>query len=257
MGEDLLVKLQYLGQCGFLMEAPGVRIVTDPYLSYALDRNATDRQPWHRAYPPPCTLAALAPDAVVISHAHPDHLDKETLAPYFAQGGGAPVIVPAPVLPFAKAFAPSACAAKAEQALRFQNAEIIPIPCAHTQLRQDENGDYTALSYLIVLEGRRIFFGGDMSMYDGLAVHIRALEPDVLLLPANGADYFRTADGIIGNLSCIEAAKLTASCGLREYIPMHHDLYPFNGCRVSWILDSARDAGVAARVLACGETIEL
>ena len=89
-----MVKLQYLGQCGFLLETPDIRIVTDPYLSYALDRNASQRQPWRRAYPPPCTLAALAPDVVVISHGHPDHLDQETLGPYFAQGGLAPVVMP-------------------------------------------------------------------------------------------------------------------------------------------------------------------
>ena len=252
-----MVKLQYLGQCGFLLETSNIRIVTDPYLSYALDRGATDRQPWHRAYPPPCTLAALAPDVVLISHGHPDHLDRETLEPYYKQGGDAPIVVPAPVLSYAKKFAPTACSARAEQVLYFSNTEIIPIACAHTKLQQDINGDYTALSYLIVIDKKRIFFGGDMSMYDGLTQRIQELHPDLLLLPANGTDYFRTCDGIIGNLSCIEAAKLASACGMNEYIPMHHDLYPFNGCRMTWIRDSAQDAGITAKILACGETIEL
>lgn len=251
------MKLQYLGQCGFLLETPDIRIVTDPYLSYALDRNASQRQPWRRAYPPLCTLAALAPDVVVISHGHPDHLDQETLGPYFAQGGLAPVVMPAPVFSRVQALMPSACAARAGQPMRFKNTVLTPVPCAHTQLRRDENGDDFALSYLIELGGKRIFFGGDMSMYDGLTARIRALEPDLLLLPANGADYFRTADGIVGNLSCIEAAKLASACGKKEYIPMHHDLYPFNGCRTSWIRDSAEDAGITARILACGESVEL
>ena len=251
-----MVKLTYCGQCGFLIEGKSSRIVTDPYLSYALDRGATPAQPWKRAYPPPCTLAELAPDAVVISHGHPDHLDKETLAPYFASGGSAPVLVPAPVYPRALSCVPTAVAVSADREYAFGGASIYPIPCAHTVLRQDENGDYFALSYLIEVDGVRIFFGGDMSMYDGLLEKIKALKPDVMLLPANGADYFRTREGIIGNLSCIEAAKLASKCGLAEYVPMHHDLYPFNGCRRSWIEESARDEGVEARILLCGESIE-
>lgn len=252
-----MVSLRYLGQCCFLIEYDGYRVVTDPYLSDSLDRGATPAQPWHRAYPPPATLSQLAPDVVVISHAHPDHLDRFTLEPYFAAGGKAPVLVPAPVLPFALKIAPTASPARAQEALLYGQAEILPIPAAHAVLRQDEKGDYFALSYLITIGGKKIFFGGDMSMYDGLVPVIQALAPDLMLLPANGADYFRTSDHIIGNLSCIEAAKLAAICGQKEYIPMHHDLYPFNGCRDSWIRESAQDAGIEARIMSVGETITL
>lgn len=252
-----MVKLKYCGQCCFVISTDSTRIVTDPYLSDALDRGATEQQPWHRAYAPPATLAELAPDAVLVSHAHPDHLDAMTIKPYVEAGGDAPIAVPAPVIGFAQRFAPTSVAARSEETLVFGDAVVTPIPCAHTQLRQDENGDYVALSYLIELGGKKIFFGGDMSMYDGLLERIQAMQPDVMLLPANGADYFRTKMGIIGNLSCIEAAKLAAACGVSEYIPMHHDLYPFNGCRDEWIRDAAADAGITACILKCGETIEL
>ena len=37
--EGFPMRITYLGQCGFLIEAAGTRIVTDPYLSDYVDRN--------------------------------------------------------------------------------------------------------------------------------------------------------------------------------------------------------------------------
>jgi hypothetical protein len=46
------MKITCLGQCGFLIEAAGARIVTDPYLSHYLDQNLfSEATPWRRKYP--------------------------------------------------------------------------------------------------------------------------------------------------------------------------------------------------------------
>lgn len=83
-----MVHYTYLGQCCFLLEFDGTRIVTDPHFSELRD--------CPRNYPAPCTLAELAPDAVIISHSHIDHLDPLTLAPYIQAGGQATIHAPAP-----------------------------------------------------------------------------------------------------------------------------------------------------------------
>ena len=70
------MKITYLGQLCYLIEADGMRIVTDPYLS-----NSCDREGNVRKYAPPVTLNELMPDIIIISHEHKDHLDPETLAP--------------------------------------------------------------------------------------------------------------------------------------------------------------------------------
>lgn len=66
---------------------------------------------------------------------------------------------------------------------------------------------------MIEHEGKKVFFGGDMSLYDGLTEKLAAMAPDVMLIPVNGADYYRTASHCIGNTNCIEAAKLAKAVG--------------------------------------------
>ena len=119
----------------------------------------------------------------------------------------------------------------------------------------DENGNYQELSYLISCGGKRIFFGGDLSLYDGLTERLAELHPDIMLLPVNGRDYYLTAANIIGNTNCREAAELAKRCKAACLIPMHHDLYAINGCRENWVREAAADAGVPVRILRCGEHI--
>ena len=256
-----MIHLTFWGQAGFCLEHSGSRLVTDPYLSDYVDRTcSTADTVWSRSYAPPCALADLQPDLILISHDHGDHLDPWTLSPYYLSGGTSRIAVPAPVAERAlSADIPVSAlvAAKADVPFTQGPFSVLPIPCAHTELHPDENGDFRELSYLIFCGGKRIFFGGDLSLYDGLTERLAALHPDIMLLPVNGRDYYRTAAGIIGNTDCREAAELAKRCKAGCLIPMHHDLYAINGCRERWIRDAAEDAGVPVRILRCGERVAL
>lgn len=252
------MKITFYGQCTFLIEAGGLRIATDPYLSDAIDRGQPPESPWHRAFPAPCTLADLNPDVILISHAHGDHFDRESLKPYYEAGGQAALYVPQPILPFAAKLGLKAVPANADRKIEIGGVTITPIACAHQKLRQDDDGHFFELSYMIEYDGQKVFFGGDMTLYDGLTEKLADMKPDVLLLPVNGADYYRTSEFCIGNINFIEAAKLTKKVGAKFYIPAHHDVYfPYNGVRDSWILDAAEDAGVDAHILKVCESEEL
>lgn len=246
-------RITYLGQCCFLVEADGVRIVTDPYLSDCVDRIVPG---WKRAYDPPCTLSALSPDYVLISHAHEDHMDLETIARYHAEGGKARFIAPAPTTKPLTQLGCSVLDARAEKSMRLRNVEITPIACAHTQLQTDEAGRFVALSYLMDFGGCCVFFGGDMSLYDGLEERIALENCDVLLLPCNGRDEERTKAGIIGNTSAEEASAFAAALSV-PFIPAHHDLYIQNGRDTQEIIAAARDAQAEIIVLKPGESVVL
>ncbi len=252
------LRITYLGQCGFLLEAAGSRIVTDPYLSDYVDRNFFSAEtPWKRRYPAPATLAQLNPDGVIVSHSHGDHLDPWTIGAYVESGGEAPIAAPAPECALLEDLnVKHILRARADEPFVIGSATITPIPCAHTELHRDDAGDYRELSYLIEAGGLKVFFAGDMSLYDGLAERLEAERPDVVLLPANGRDDARTAAGIIGNTDEAEAARLAARLGAL-YIPMHWDLYEINGCDEAVILAAARDAGARVHLLRPLDAIDL
>ena len=238
------LKVTCLGQCGFLLDDGNTRIVTDPYLSDAVDRfHYSELTPWKRLYPAPVTLTELDPCAALISHAHTDHMDPITLGDYAKSGGGALICAPAPECHKLTEMGVSHIrACRAEESFIVGSAKITPIPCAHTQLHTDDEGRFFELSYIIDFGSHKVFFGGDMSLYDGLQIRLAQENCDLLLLPVNGRDDDRTNRDIIGNINGQEAACLAASLGA-PYIPMHHDLYAINGCPVERAAEAAEAAG--------------
>lgn len=246
------MNIKYTGQCGFLISSGGIRVVTDPYLSDSIDReNYSEKTPWKRLYPVPCTLSELKADIVIISHAHDDHLNPDTIREYLASGKEAFFVAPLPICHMLENLGVKnekiirACAKKM---ISINTCEILPIPCAHTKLHTDENGEFFELSYIINIGGKSVFFGGDMSLYDGLVERLSREKLDILLLPCNGRDDERTSNGIIGNINEKEAAKL-ASDLKTPFIPMHHDLYAINGCPEEDIISAAKEHNAQIIVL--------
>lgn len=251
------MKITYLGQMCCAIETDGLTIVTDPYLSDSVDKPMESV----RKYPAPTTLCELLPDVIVISHPHGDHLDKKSLEPFYRLRRRSFTLVPAPSAGIISSIngnpTPMRAPAPATwgEPFRLAGVTITPIPCAHTELHTTD-GDYNELSYMIESEGKKFFFGGDMSMYDGLLETLVEAKPDVMFLPVNGRDYFRTARNIIGNLDSNEAAILASSCGAKVFIPGHHDLYEANGCPDEWIIYSAKKFSAPLKLLKPGEYTE-
>ncbi|MBQ2706670.1 MAG: MBL fold metallo-hydrolase [Clostridia bacterium] len=252
------MKITYLGQMCYLIECGGIRIVTDPYLSNSVDRPGSTRK-----YPAPMTLADIMPDVIVISHPHGDHLDKTSLTPFYRMRRRSFTLVPAPSAETIRSIGgepvpmTAPAPAKLGESFRLGGVTITAIPCAHTELHCDEEGCFRELSYLIECDGKSVFFGGDMSMYEGLLESLTAMKPDAMLLPVNGSDWFRTSRNIIGNLDSNEAAELAARVGTKVFVPGHHDLYDTNGCPDAWIEFSAQKFGAPLKLLKPCESVEI
>ena len=252
------MKLTNLGQCGFVIEAGGARLVTDPYLSYTVDeRHYSEKTPWVRLYAPPCTLMDVKPDVIVISHSHDDHMDPKTLGDYHAAGGDCLIAAPEPECAKLEEIGfENIIFARAEHGFTAFGFRITPIICAHTEPHVDERGRFRELSYIIEAEGKKLLFGGDLSIYDGLVERVARENIDYALIPANGRDDERTANDIIGNTNAEEAAQLAAAwdCTL---IPTHYDLYAINGCPAEEITASAEKAGAKLLMPKVGEKVEI
>lgn len=230
------VALAWLGQAGFVLRVGAAVVLVDPYLSDHLAVKYRGTRLAHtRLMPPP-----IAPDAfprvdlVVCTHRHGDHMDPGTLPVLAANHPGCRFVVPASEQAHAERLGlPSSwlILAEAGHGVRpLPGVDLIlhPVPAAHEQLEQDEQGRHRFLGYCIEADSRRLYHSGDCIPYDGLVETLRALAPELALLPVNGRDAARAAGGVPGNFTLDEAVALCDQANIPVLIPHHFGMFAFN-----------------------------
>jgi L-ascorbate 6-phosphate lactonase len=221
-----------LGQSGYALRGADALVLIDPWLSTALE----EEQGITRAVPPALRPEEVeAADLVCVTHEHPDHLDPRTLAAIAAQVPDAIFLVPAPAVALVeRAGVPRERIhpSHAGVALEAAGARVTAVEAAHElhpdafggyRFWLDERGDHRALSYLVELDEHRVFHAGDTIWWPGMEDALRDLAPDVAILPINGRDTMREAQGLWGNLTADEAAALAVAAGVPAVIPCHYD----------------------------------
>ena len=223
------VELWWLGQAGFRLRdhTSGATVFCDPFLSVRDDRS------W-QAPARPADLARA--DVVLVSHEHVDHFDLPSLQAAAAEPDARhTLVVPRPIADRAPGI--RIVGAQPGDAFEIAGVKISPVPARHgvdvadayTFGQQLSNGLYRYLGYVVEIGGARVYHAGDCSPYDGQAATVRALRPNIALLPINGRDYFReTEHNIVGNMDHREAARLAHDIGVEVLVPMHWELFAGN-----------------------------
>jgi L-ascorbate metabolism protein UlaG (beta-lactamase superfamily) len=239
----------FVGHATALIELDGTRLLTDPVLR---DRIGYI---W-RIAPPPAADTVARLDAVLISHAHHDHLDLPSLRR---------------VPPEVPVIAPPGCAAllrrrtgrdvieaAAGERVRVGNIEVLAIPAEHEGRRLPIDAPLPAVGYVIA---SRVAFFGDTDLFDSMGDHVDGL--DVALLPVWG---WGPKVGP-GHMDPERAARAAALLRPRIAVPIHWGTLarPL----VSWRSDPEMPArrfaefvathapGVAVQILAPGERLAL
>lgn len=245
--------LYWLGQAGFWFETGTHRILIDPYLSDSLaTKYAGTKHPHVRMMPPPIALRDLPrPDLVLVTHAHTDHMDPETLGPLHARFPDLEFVVPAAKEEAARARIGARARltlVDAGQVLSpLPGVELTVFPAAHEGFELDAQGRHPFLGYAIAANGIRVYHSGDCIPFAGLDALIADFGPDVLLLPVNGRDAERLADGVPGNFTLPEARALAA--GYAFLVPHHFGMFAFNTLDPKIIDAAAAQGAVAPTIL--------
>jgi L-ascorbate metabolism protein UlaG (beta-lactamase superfamily) len=232
-GDHPGLRLWWLGQAGFALEAGGRRILIDPYLSNSLAAKYQGKLfPHERLHPAPVEPERVVGiDAVLHTHAHTDHLDPWTIRGLLTENR------PVFVAPRARTATALERGIPAELLLATTAGETVEpidgvrvevVAAAHEKLEVDEAGDALCLGYIVTFGGLRIYHSGDCVPYDGLAERLREAQVDLALLPINGRDAYRTSNGVPGNFTVTEAIELCRAAGIPALFGHHFGLFDFN-----------------------------
>jgi L-ascorbate 6-phosphate lactonase len=159
----------------------------------------------HRAFEPPLQPEQLAiADCILITHDHSDHLETETIATMAAASQQTLFMAPG-------------CCQQVMRQLGLPEDRLLtartnlwrdgpgwrikPLPSAHEELEYDAEQDHRFVGYVVELNGVKLYHAGDTIVYPGLIEALAAEAIDVGLLPFNGRDAFRQAQGIVGNMN--------------------------------------------------------
>ena len=215
------VALTWLGHGSVFVRSATTRLVVDPLLR--------DRVMFLRRGEPLDTRELLDPDAVLVTHAHHDHLDLASIrrfppaAPKIAPAGAERVLrrrVRGPVR-----------RVTAGDHLTIGDIDIDVVPAAHSggRLRAQEGDE--AVGYVFEVAGTRIYVAGDTSRYDEMA---KIGPVDVAVLPIGG--WWRTLGP--GHMDTADAVEVAHVVGARVLVPIHwgtfHPRYLGRTMRATW-----------------------
>ena len=212
------VGIRFLGHATVVLDLPGLRIVTDPFLRDRLG-------PLRRHGPIPHAAAIGAVEAVLVSHAHPDHYDPRSLR---LVPGDPLVIAPRGLGGRIRRLGLRAREVVVDEIVTLAPGwTVTAVPARHW--RWPGAPTAATIGYLVEGPGRRgIYFAGDTSRFGGL----RELggRVDLALLPVGSWGPHRTP----GHLTPRSAALLAQEIGARVAVPIHWGtLYPAGLHRVA------------------------
>jgi len=192
-----------VGHATTLIEVDGTRLLTDPVLR---DRVLHI----HRLAPILGFERRL--DAILVSHAHYDHLDLPSLRSLPA---GVPVLAPAGVADLLRRRTGHVAIAVAPgDRVRVGSVDVVATTAVHEGSRMRYSRDLGAVGFLVE-GGARVYFAGDTDVFDGMRGLAEAI--DVALLPVWGWG----PDVGPGHLDPEAAARAAALLAPRIAVPIH------------------------------------
>jgi len=115
------------------------------------------------------------------------------------------------------------------------NLAVRALPAAHEQVETDTAGRHRFLGYLLYFGDEVVYHSGDCVPYPGLREQLAQAGVDLALLPVNGRDAERRANGVPGNFTWDEAVELGFGSGIPAMLACHFGMFDFNTVAAAWL----------------------
>lgn len=258
--------ITFIGHSSFLIQIAGRNLLIDPVFAKRLVLLRRQRRPG-------LSIESLPPiDAVLLTHAHMDHLNLPSLRAIIRHAKRLTGVAPQVVVPRGVADLVSTLGFRSVTELQWwdtftldadtpeEAVQVTLTPCKHWGARMFKDTHRHYGGYGIEGAGHSVYHSGDTAYFGGFEEIGQRLRPDVALLPIGA--YFPDSYRAV-HTSPEEALQIFLDLGTATtMIPMHFGTFPLGKEPMEEppvrLMAAAEQAGVAdrVRVLAEGETLE-
>ncbi len=209
------IRLTWIGHASFLVQTAKHNVLIDPNWAMWLGIVKRLRLPG-------IPLDHLPPlDAILVTHAHYDHLHKKTLRAIHAKHG---IFVPRGSAALVRSLGfPQTTELGLWDEWNNSGLHIVHTPAHHWGARyiHDTHRDYGG--YVILSGGRSIFHCGDSAYFDGFLTIGSSYAVDVALLPIGA---YECPSGRDVHMNPEEALQSFEDLGAGHMVPMHYGSFP-------------------------------
>lgn len=259
--------ITFIGHSSFLIQIAGRNLLVDPVFATRLILLRRQRRPGLR-------IDALPPiDAVLLTHAHMDHLNLPSLRRIIRHARRLTGVAPQAIVPNGVGDLVEKLGFRSVTELEWwqttaleadepeQAVQVTMTPCKHWGARMFKDTHRHYGGYVMQGAGHSVYHSGDTAYFNGFREIGRRLQPKVALLPIGA--YFPDSYRAV-HTSPEEALQAFVDLGsANTMVPMHFGTFPLGKEPMAEppvrLLNAARQAGLQdrVRVLAEGETLEV
>lgn len=200
------MKITWLGQAGLLIEAGGLKIIIDPYLSDSVAKVETKNK---RRKPVDESFLKICPDVLICTHNHLDHVDPETLPHYLSNEKSIFVLAPTAAWEAVRKHGGN------HNYIRFNRHTEFTVGNVRFCAVKAEHSDVHPIGVIIEAEGKRLYITGD-TLYNTEIFEDITGKIDAIFLPVNGVG---------NNMNMADAKRFCEKINPTVAVPMHCGLF--------------------------------
>lgn len=200
------MNITWIGQAGLLIQAGGMKIMVDPYLSDSVAK--VNPKNWRRV-PVKEELFEEDIDMIVITHNHLDHLDPETLSRLLDTEKELTVLAPYEAWQEARK-----CGGNHNYVMFNRGTIWTQNDVTFTAIKA-EHSDLTAIGFIIDGGKDKMYITGD-TLYNKEIFEDLPKDIDAVFLPINGVG---------NNMNIADAMRFANETGAKKAVPLHWGMF--------------------------------